>query len=108
MGSAVSDRALVLTEVIAVSQNKDEIRDWVGLPWDRVDSTLEDLIRLGIVGSAGEHYYYARQRGCACCSRPGMGMEGETVFIDPESLRWFCEDCWDAGIEQLRALVEGS
>jgi hypothetical protein len=107
VGSAVSDRALVLTEVIAVSQNKDEIRDWTGLPWDRVDSTLEDLTRRDIVASGGDHYY-ARQRGCANCSRPGFEMEGETVFIDPESLRWFCKDCWNADIEQLRALVEGS
>lgn len=107
MGSTVSDRALVLSLVIAGSQNEDEIREWTGLPWDRVDLTLADLARRDIVRLGGDHYL-ARQRDCAHCSRPGFEMEGERVYIDPESLRWLCADCWDSEIEQLRALVETS
>jgi hypothetical protein len=107
VGGAVSDLALVLTMAIAVSPNEDEIRDWTGLPWDRVDSALEDLSRRDVVRAEGENYF-ARQRECANCSRSGLEMVGETIYIDPESLRWFCHDCWDTEIEQLRALVEGA
>jgi hypothetical protein len=32
-------------------------------------------------------------------------MKGEAICIDPESLCWYCEECWDAEVDRVRGLV---
>ena len=45
-----------------------------------------------------------RQRTCGgACERRPRELGG--VYVDPETLRWFCAACWDADVDRVAAIV---
>ena len=53
----------------------------------------------------GTGHHRATQRECAVCGREASAMKGETISIDPETLRWSCGGCQDDEVERVRAIV---
>ena len=103
--TASDDRISVVAAIIAASLTAQQVRDRTNLPWERVESALAYLRRRDIARNVGGGYYRANQLDCAGCSRSGRTMKGQAVYIDPETFRWFCEECWDAEAEHVKELV---
>ena len=99
------DRISVLAAIIAAPLTAQQIRERTDLPWERVKSAIAYLKRHDIARSMGGGHCHAYQRECAVCSHSAGTMKGHAVYVDPETFRWFCEECWDAEVERVKALV---
>ena len=80
------------------------IHELCGLSWARTESALEHLCRRRVLRDRGDGRVATRQRTCAgACDRRPRQLGG--VYVDPETLRWFCAACWDADVDRVAAIV---
>jgi hypothetical protein len=100
-----------MVPLIASGLTKDQLCQphWeVNLSYQRIDAAISQLRRRGTVRHLGGGYWWVRQRECAgACGRRGETFKGEAVYVDPETLRWFCWDCWESEGNRVQALVIG-
>jgi PHP family Zn ribbon phosphoesterase len=101
----VDELQSVVAVLIGRSLSAEQVRDWSGVSWEQTRDALRTLTRRGIVRNYGAGHYGACQRTCATCERDARTLRGEAVCIDPESLRWFCEDCWNAEVRAVERIV---
>jgi hypothetical protein len=102
-GPSYDDLATVVSCCIAI-RTPQRIRDLAGLPRERTESALAHLRRRDLVRDREGGRVATRQRTCGGgCDRSARRLDG--VYVDPETLRWFCPACWDADVERVAAIV---
>ena len=90
------------------SLTKDQLREATHLMAPDIDRAVTNLKGRSLVRHMGRGYWSATQRECAgACARRGRDLRGQTVEFDPETLRWFCGDCWAEQVAQVRGIVDG-
>lgn len=105
--ASADDLSLVLVNCIDHPRSRDRIRDLTGLPWEQLGRLLAELRRRGLARTVGGGQWLSHQRSCGgSCMRPASEMAGAAVEFDPETLRWFCADCWEGEIAYVRSLVD--
>lgn len=98
--------ASVLAAIIASAKPPEQIRDSTGLPWETVMAAIQELRGREMIRDIFGHQL-THQRLCAgSCMRDGHYLRGHAVVFAPESMRWFCEECWKAEAEHVQGLVE--
>jgi chromosome condensin MukBEF MukE localization factor len=100
----VDDDASVLAKTIDRDRSVRRIAQETGLGHEQVRSSLARMRRRGLVRHLGGGYWIAEQRGCARCSRSLSG--GDALIVDPETLRWLCEECFEGDVAALHALLD--
>jgi hypothetical protein len=102
-GPSYDELATVVTCSIAI-RTPQRIRELAGLSRDRAEEALEHLRHRDLVRDMDGGRVATRQRTCAGdCARGVRRLSG--VYVDPETLRWFCPDCWDADVRRVAAIV---
>jgi len=107
MKPSLDDLASVLVAVLPRELSTVRIRFHVALTPEATKAALAYLTGRGTVRNSGGGWYRARQRICAgACQREAREIRCREVIVDPETLRWFCADCWREEVEQIRLMVE--
>ena len=102
-GPSYDELATVVTCSIAI-RTPQRIRDLARLSGEQMETALEHLRRRDVVRDLDGGRVATRQRTCAgACGRSVRRLSG--VYVDPETLRWFCPDCWDADVARVAAIV---
>jgi len=98
------DLASVLAVVIASTRTVEGILDHTGVARADGVAAIAHLRQRDIIRDVGGENYHAAQTLCAGpCSRAGRAIGGHEVVINPQTFRWMCATCWDAGATPHRS-----
>jgi hypothetical protein len=104
---STDDLASLVAIVIGSTRSSEEMRDNTGVVWDDVIAGVEHLKQRGVLREVGVGQYHVAQSLCAGpCSRGGSDVRGQEVVINPNTFRWMCAVCWDAGEASVSATHE--
>lgn len=89
----IEELASILAALIGTAKRPPQIGRAAGLPWDTVAKGLRVLHDRNLIRDVAGHHVI-RQRSCAGpCAREGRDLSGNPIYFQPDSLRWFCEEC---------------